>query len=295
MDYVLTLVSYNTLSERTIDTVCYVLAQAGCLIGKTDPLSPKHAIDIELSEITPKKLKTLLKPFADKVQVDYHYQKAATRRKKVLFLDMDNTAIKGESLGLIMDKAGLSIEFRTILRSYKSGDDTFSTAFTKCMKHLRHKPATLIEEVVETLQMNKGCAELVKTMSANNFTTFIVTGGPKQVGDALAEKLGASGVFGNEAIIVDGKFNGTAIFDVKDAGSKESILLNTTGRLELHPKDAIAIGDNVNDGKILKTSGMGICYGDNPKLAMDAHTQIKFTDLKTALYFQGYHEDEIKK
>jgi len=44
---------------------------------------------------------------------------------------------------------------------------------------------------------------------------------------------------------------------------------------------------------MIQAAGLGIAYYAKPAVAVAAHCQIKYTDLTSALYFQGYQESEF--
>jgi len=60
------------------------------------------------------------------------------------------------------------------------------------------------------------------------------------------------------------------------------------------PLNAIAIGDGANDLAMIEASGLGIAYYAKPAVAAAAHCAINHTDLTSALYFQGYKDEEFK-
>jgi phosphoserine phosphatase len=56
---------------------------------------------------------------------------------------------------------------------------------------------------------------------------------------------------------------------------------------------ALAIGDGANDLSMIKAAGLGIAYKAKQIVASEAQCEIKYTDLTSALYFQGYSEREF--
>jgi phosphoserine phosphatase len=57
--------------------------------------------------------------------------------------------------------------------------------------------------------------------------------------------------------------------------------------------DVIAMGDGANDLAMIKASGLGIAYHAKPVVAAEAHAAIEHTDLRAALFFQGYEAKEF--
>ena len=56
---------------------------------------------------------------------------------------------------------------------------------------------------------------------------------------------------------------------------------------------AIAIGDGANDLAMITAAGLGVAYYAKPAVAAASHCAINYTDLTTALYFQGYSDSEF--
>ena len=59
--------------------------------------------------------------------------------------------------------------------------------------------------------------------------------------------------------------------------------------------EMISIGDGSNDLEMLKNSGLGVGYYAHDIVKNSILTQIKFTDLKTILFFLGIKESEFSK
>ncbi len=70
--------------------------------------------------------------------------------------------------------------------------------------------------------------------------------------------------------------------------AKLTALLEETAALELGPDDAVALGDGANDLDMIKAAGLGIAYHAKPIVAAQTTARIQHTDLRAALFFQGY-------
>jgi len=58
--------------------------------------------------------------------------------------------------------------------------------------------------------------------------------------------------------------------------------------LGLTAEDALAMGDGANDLDMIKAAGLGIAFHAKPIVAAQTTARIAYTDLRTALLFQGY-------
>ena len=72
-----------------------------------------------------------------------------------------------------------------------------------------------------------------------------------------------------------------------------SMLRTTCARHGLSPKQAIAMGDGANDLDMIRAAGLGVAYKAKPIVAGETHARIQHTDLRAALFFQGYGVEEI--
>jgi phosphoserine phosphatase len=59
--------------------------------------------------------------------------------------------------------------------------------------------------------------------------------------------------------------------------------------------EMVSVGDGSNDIEMLKNSGLGVGYYAHDVVRKSIVTQIKFTDLKTILFFLGIKENEFSK
>ena len=58
--------------------------------------------------------------------------------------------------------------------------------------------------------------------------------------------------------------------------------------------EMVSVGDGSNDLQMLKHSGLGIGYHAHQIIKDNIKNQIKFTDLKTILFFLGIKEDQFE-
>jgi len=129
-------------------------------------------------------------------------------------------------------------------------------------------------------------------MKKHGARTVIVSGGFTFFSERVAK---AAGFEHNQAnILLD---NGTHLTGkVRDPilgrEAKQTALEHHAGDLG-GPQNAIAIGDGANDLAMITASGLGVAYYAKPAVAAVAHCAINHTDLTTALYFQGFKDEEF--
>jgi len=89
----------------------------------------------------------------------------------------------------------------------------------------------------------------------------------------------------------DGSLTGKVGYPILGREAKYDALMTHSGAA---PLNAIAIGDGANDLAMIEASGLDIAYYAKPAVAAAAHCAINHTDLTSALYFQGYKDEEFK-
>ena len=63
----------------------------------------------------------------------------------------------------------------------------------------------------------------------------------------------------------------------------------------LNFNEMVSVGDGSNDIEMLKNSGLGVGYYAHDIVKKSISTQIKFTDLKTILFFLGIKKNQFSK
>jgi phosphoserine phosphatase len=75
--------------------------------------------------------------------------------------------------------------------------------------------------------------------------------------------------------------------------AKLAALVEETRALGVPVTHSVALGDGANDLAMIKAAGLGIAYHAKPVVAAETLARIEQTDLRAALFFQGYRESEI--
>jgi phosphoserine phosphatase len=63
--------------------------------------------------------------------------------------------------------------------------------------------------------------------------------------------------------------------------------------LKIAPEESLAVGDGANDLAMIQYAGLGVAYHAKPIVAEAAGAAIKYGDLRSLLYLQGYNDSEI--
>ena len=224
---------------------------------------------------------------------DVCVQAAEGRRKSALVCDMDSTLIGQECIDELADFAGVKDRVSAITERAMRGEIGFEGALTDRVALLANLPLNILQTCFdERIVVNEGAKTLCATMKANGAETVVVSGGFTFFSERVAQAIGFENHHAN--ILLD---DGKAL-----TGKVQMPILGREAKLERlneyseglgGPNSAAAIGDGANDLAMVTASGLGIAYYAKPAVAAAAHCAINHTDLRTALYFQGYKQSDF--
>ncbi len=227
------------------------------------------------------------------VKADICIQPQKDRKKKLLICDMDSTLIGQECIDELADFAGVKDRVSAITERAMRGEIGFEGALTERVSLLKDLDITVLQKCFEErITLNKGARVLCQTMKADGAKTVIVSGGFTFFTQRVATACGFDSHQANTLIEANGKLTGGVGMPILGREAKlEALKEHSTefgGRAA-----AIAIGDGANDLAMITAAGLGIAFYAKPLVAAEAHCAINHTDLRTALYFQGYRESEF--
>lgn len=216
------------------------------------------------------------------------------RRKRLLISDMDSTIIEQECLDELADFAGLKAKISAITERAMQGELNFEDALTERVSMLKGLDLSALERCYrERITLTPGAKTLVKTMAGSSARCVLVSGGFTYFTERVAEAVGFHAHRGNTLIDDGAALTGNVGLPILGREAKLDALKEETAAIGAHAADAVAIGDGANDLAMIKAAGLGIAFRAKPVVAKEAHAAITHTDLRTALYFQGYSEAEF--
>lgn len=228
------------------------------------------------------------------LEADYAVLPLEGRRKRLLISDMDSTIIGQECLDEIADFAGLKEQVSAITERAMRGELDFEAALTERVGMLGGLDLSALQTAFdERITLNTGARTLVATMRAHGAMTVLVSGGFTFFTSRVAQACGFQDHRGNTLIDNGSSLTGKVGLPILGREAKLSAMDEFAAARGLGRFDALALGDGANDLAMIKASGLGLAYRAKPIVASEAHAAINSTDLTTALYFQGYHEDEF--
>jgi len=267
------------------------LADAARALGLRDAktLSPGRAVEGMTEAKTSADARAILA--AANVTGDVCVQPQADRRKTVLVCDMDSTLIGQECIDELADFAGVKARVSEITERAMRGEIGFEGALEERVGLLEGLPVSTLQRCFEDrIRLNDGARTLAQTMRVNGAKTLIVSGGFTFFTERVAKACGFADHQANTLIAANERLTGKVGYPILGREAKLEALWKAC---EGEPSRALAIGDGANDLAMIEAAGLGLAYYAKPAVTAASHSAITCTDLRTALYFQGYSDDEI--
>jgi phosphoserine phosphatase len=207
---------------------------------------------------------------------------------------MDSTIIGQECLDELADFAGLKAEVSAITERAMRGELDFAGALTQRVAMLKGLSISALEAChAERVRLNAGARELVATMKAHGARTVLVSGGFRYFTSRVAAMAGFDADRANTLIDDGAALTGAVGQPILGREAKLTALLEETAARGLTAGDALALGDGANDLDMIRAAGLGVAYKAKPIVAAQTRARIEHTDLRAALFFQGYAVSEI--
>ncbi len=265
--------------------------QAAATLDLKNPktLSTGKAIEGESAAVDSADARARLKEAG--INADVCVQPNEGRRKTALVCDMDSTLIGQECIDELADFAGVKDRVSAITERAMRGEIGFEGALIERVGLLKGLPVSVLQDCYEQrITLNSGARTLARTMATYGAKTLIVSGGFTFFSGRIAEACGFADHQANILLEADGELTGDVARPILGREAKKDALMALTGGAF---ETALCIGDGANDLAMIEAAGLGLAFYAKPAVAAAAHSAITVTDLRTALYFQGYSDDEI--
>lgn len=215
------------------------------------------------------------------------------RKKKILIADMDSTIVASETLDELAVEVGIGDPIAAITKRAMNGEIAFAKALIERIALLKDVPASLLETTWEKTVLNKGATTLVATMKKHGAHTALISGGFTFFTQKVAEYCGFDENHANQLSIQKGKLDGTVIPPILGKEAKLFHLNRLINELKVPLQETMTIGDGANDLPMLTHAGLGIGYYPKPIVAEQVLNVIRHTNLRSALFIQGYNASEF--
>lgn len=282
-----------TLVSRTADAALLAAKAPGGVGAATDRSGDGWSV-AERSVAGGAELVAWLDAETPALGADWAITTVANRRKRLLISDMDSTIIGQECLDELADFAGLKAEVSAITERAMRGELDFAGALTQRVAMLKGLNLSALAACHnERVRLNPGARELVATMKAHGARCVLVSGGFRYFTSRVAEMAGFDADRANTLIDDGVALTGAVGMPILGREAKLAALLEETAAFGGTADDALAMGDGANDLDMIRAAGLGVAYKAKPIVAAQTQARIEHTDLRAALFFQGYGVGEV--
>ena len=287
-----TLVAKESFSEDEVKNFC---KNNFDLSIKDSKVLAENAVQLTISKYDSIKSPDIEKTL-DLKKVDFCVQEKTDTQFKVLLCDMDATIIANETLDDLVKLTGVKTNIDETSKLAMEGKIDLKTTLKNRVELLKGHPNSLIEEVKNGISFNPGGDIMVRTLNSHGLISNLVTGGFEPISTYVGEKLGFHNVISNQFVFDENNcFTGEYHLVNGEKNSKYKFMEKLSEEKNFDFSEMISIGDGSNDLEMLKNSGLGVGYYAHDIVKNSILTQIKFTDLKTILFFLGIKENEFSK
>jgi len=288
----------ETACDKALQIIAKALADYTSDLGQARKLSDGRAYDYQfMCTHSPVELQArFLEDFdTGGLTADLCVQRSENRRKKLIICDMDSTLIGQECIDELADFAGMKDRVSAITEQAMRGEIDFDGALKQRVSLLKGLDLSVLQDCFDQrIHINPGARALCQTMKAHGAKTVIVSGGFTFFTHRIAQACGFE-VHQANTLIDDGvKLTGDVGMPILGREAKLDALKAHSKNLG-GPDASIAIGDGANDLAMITAAGLGIAYYAKPAVAAAAHCAITHTDLRTALYYQGFTDAQISE
>jgi phosphoserine phosphatase len=232
-----------------------------------------------------------------KVGQDVVFQKDAVfrRPKRLIVFDVDGTLIDAEMIDELAKAAGVGGKVSEITSRAMNGEIEFKQALKERVHLLKGLPATILDSIVDNLDVTPGAEELIMALKALGYKIALISGGFTQFVEKIKEKLSIDYVYANKLVIEDGKLTGEVVEPIIDAERKAELMREIAQNENLLMEQVVAVGDGANDRFMLQNSGLGIALYPKDVLQKVASGVITKDNLAGILYCLGAPEEKLKE
>jgi phosphoserine phosphatase len=254
-------------------------------------------IDTNDITIPIEEFKEALNKECKKVGQDVVFQKDTVfrRPKRLIVFDVDGTLIDAEMIDELAKAAGVGGKVSEITSRAMNGEIEFKQALKERVRLLKGLPATVLDSIVENLDVTPGAEELIIALKALGYKIALISGGFTQFVEKIKEKLGIDYVYANKLVIEDGKLTGEVVEPIIDAERKAELMRVIAEKENLLMEQVVAVGDGANDRFMIQNSGLGIALYPKAVLQKVASGVITKDNLAGILYCLGAPEEKLKE
>ncbi|EXE88949.1 phosphoserine phosphatase SerB [Acinetobacter baumannii 532279] len=211
---------------------------------------------------------------------------------KLAIFDMDLTLINIECIDEIAETIGKKYEMSQLTElAMKDINVDYDESLKFRVNLLKGINSSIFEEIFNTkVKYTPGSIELIKELKKAGLKIALVSGGFTYFANRVANELDIDFVTSNKLEESDSILTGKIIPPIINVDTKEKTLLELCKKLDILPRQCIAIGDGANDLKMLKKSGLSVGYNPKNALLPYLNVMIKNLHLDSLLNIFSHHK-----
>ena len=182
---------------------------------------------------------------------------------QAVFLDMDGTTIKEESLVEIAKHVGLAKEIEALTDKAMEGGTDFTVSLEKRVSFLAGLEEEKLYEVAESLTLERGVEVFSRECHRRKIPVYLISGGFSPLVEVMGNKIKANGFMANRFQTAKGRLTGKLEGRIVDKAYKRVWMEKVCEENNYELDFVMAIGDGANDQDMLETAGLAV--GFKPK------------------------------
>ncbi len=187
---------------------------------------------------------------------------------RLVAFDFDGTLSADEMIDDLGERHGVAEEIGSITERAMAGELPYAESLRRRVGLLEGMPVAAAEEILTSVRLQPGAAELLSRLNGSDTTTAILTGGFERGVEAALSAAGVSvdEIVANRLIQADGVLTGRVEGRLVD-GDKANALRRVATESRIPLDRAVAVGDGANDIPMLRLAGVGVGYDPTPTVA----------------------------
>jgi len=252
-------------------------------------------LDVSGAEVTALRGELALVAAAAGIDVAVAPAGLARRGRRLVVMDVDSTLIQDEVIELLAAHAGREAEVAAVTERAMRGELDFAESLTARVAALSGLPASVFEQVRESVRLTPGARTLVRTLQRLGFAVALVSGGFLEVVGPIAADLGIGLVAANSLEVRDGVLTGRTAGEIVDRAGKAAALRRFAAAEGLPLSRTVAVGDGANDIDMLQAAGLGVAFNAKPLVREQADASVTVPYLDAVLFLLGITREEIEE
>lgn len=187
--------------------------------------------------------------------------KPAGFRPRALFIDMDSTLIREESLDELARARGRYAQVARITEEAMAGRMSFPEAFQQRMALLAGISSSEIKTVGERVQFHTGVEALLGACYRQGIVVHLVTGAIAPLAELVAKRVGIDAVCATPMQVRGECLSGELAGPLVDGARKAAYVREQCQAQRWAASELIAIGDGANDRLMMGEVAVSIGFG----------------------------------